>query len=163
RHRRTGIPDEPREAQTRSEGVDERAEADALHGAADIDRSTLHQTPIIEVWATIRAVRDFGRILATALIVIAACRQNREIAQPVPLVVSLNGDPGPLNPAVTTSGNTHPVTDQIFNGLVGLDESLQPVPELAERWRIEDSGRVYRFGLRKDVRWHDGGAFTSAD
>jgi len=120
--------------------------------------------PIIEVWATIRPVRAFNSaILATALIVIAACRQNREIAQPVTLVVSLTGDPGPLNPAVTTSGNTHPVTDQIFNGLVGLDESLQPVPELAESWRIEDSGRVYRFVLRKDVSWHDGRAFTSAD
>ena len=52
-----------------------------------------------------------------------------------------------LNPAVTTSGNTHPVTDQIFNGLVGLDAELNPVAELAERWQIEDGGRTYRFTL----------------
>lgn len=73
------------------------------------------------------------------------------------------GDPGGLNPAVTTSGSTHPVTDQIFNGLVGLDEQLRPVPELAERWEISDGGRVYRFHLRRDARWHDGHPFTSAD
>ena len=79
------------------------------------------------------------------------------------LVVALGGDPGALNPAVTTSGGTHPVTDQIFNGLVGLDEQLQPVPELAERWSIDDGGRTYRFGLREGVRWHDGTPFTSAD
>ena len=79
------------------------------------------------------------------------------------LVVALNGDPGAMNPAVTTSGNTHPVTDQIFNGLVGLDEKLSPVPELAERWTIEDEGRTYRFALRRGVRWHDGQPFTSAD
>jgi peptide/nickel transport system substrate-binding protein len=79
------------------------------------------------------------------------------------LVVAQSGDPGALNPAVTTSGSTHPVTDQIFNGLVGLDEQLGPVPELAERWTIEDEGRTYRFALRQDVRWHDGVPFTSAD
>lgn len=79
------------------------------------------------------------------------------------LVVALNGDPGAMNPAVTTSGGTHPVTDQIFNGLVGLDETLSPVPELAESWTVEDDGRAYRFALRQDVRWHDGQPFTSAD
>ncbi|MFN2447177.1 MAG: ABC transporter substrate-binding protein [Vicinamibacterales bacterium] len=79
------------------------------------------------------------------------------------LVIAQGGDPGALNPAVTTSGNTHPVTDQIFNGLVGLDEQLNPVPELAERWQIEDDGRTYRFTLRGDVKWHDGRPFTSGD
>jgi peptide/nickel transport system substrate-binding protein len=82
---------------------------------------------------------------------------------PITLVVAQASDPGALNPAVTTSGATHPITDQIFNGLVGLDEQLAPVPELAERWTIEDEGRTYRFALRTDVRWHDGAPFTSAD
>jgi peptide/nickel transport system substrate-binding protein len=79
------------------------------------------------------------------------------------LVVAQGGDPGALNPAVTTSGSTHPVTDQIFNGLVGLDEALNPVPELASRWVIEDDGRTYRFTLRDGVTWHDGSPFTSGD
>ena len=79
------------------------------------------------------------------------------------LVVVVGSDPGALNPAVTTSGSTHPITDQIFNGLVGLDEQLQPVPELAERWTVEDGGRTYRFALRPGVTWHDGAPFTSAD
>lgn len=79
------------------------------------------------------------------------------------LIVAQNTDPGSLNPAITTSGNVHPVTDQIFNGLVGLDERLAPVPELAERWDIEDEGRRYVFHLRRGVRWHDGQPFTSAD
>ena len=78
-------------------------------------------------------------------------------------MIAQSGDPGALNPAVTTSGSTHPVTDQIFNGLVGLDQQLNPVPELAERWTVEDGGRSYRFHLRSGVRWHDGAPFTSAD
>lgn len=79
------------------------------------------------------------------------------------LIVAQNNDPGSFNPAITTSGNVHPITDQIFNGLVGLDERLGPVPELAERWEVSDEGRVYTFHLRAGVRWHDGQPFTSAD
>lgn len=100
-------------------------------------------------------------VLAT---VPGACRSpGSSETSPVSLVVAQGGDPGALNPAVTTSGNTHPVTDQIFNGLVGLDVDLNPVPELALAWEIEDGGRTYRFTLRDDVRWHDGTPFTSSD
>ncbi|MCA1650383.1 MAG: ABC transporter substrate-binding protein [Acidobacteria bacterium] len=101
-----------------------------------------------------------GLVLATN-----ACTLDSRDATPpsTTLIVALGGDPGALNPAVTTSGGTHPVTDQIFNGLVGLDQQLNPVPELAERWTIEDDGRTYRFTLRTGVRWHDGAPFTAAD
>ncbi len=83
--------------------------------------------------------------------------------QAVTLRVAIKRDPGALNPAVTTSCSTRPVTDQNFNRLVGLDQQLNPVPEFAERWTIQDRRRAYRFDLRHDVRWHDGTPFTSAD
>lgn len=79
------------------------------------------------------------------------------------IVVAMTADPGALNPAVTTSGNTHTVADQIFNGLVGLDDQLNPVPELAASWEISDDGKVYTFKLHPGVQWHDGQPFTSAD
>ncbi len=96
---------------------------------------------------------------------VAACGRGAAPpdATPTTLVVAQGNDPGTLNPAITTSGNVHPVTDQIFNGLVGLDEDLAPVPELAERWEVAEAGRRYTFFLRPGVRWHDGQPFTSAD
>ena len=102
------------------------------------------------------------RRLLPLVLVAAACGYEPQSEQST-FVVAQGGDPGALNPAVTTSGNTHPVTDQIFNGLVGLDEHLNPVPELAERWTVEDDGRTIRFALRQGVRWHDGVPFTAAD
>ena len=52
----------------------------------------------------------------------------------------------------------------VFEGLVGLSSSLEPVPVLAES---VDSARTtasrITFKLRKGVRWHDGKPFTSKD
>ncbi len=79
------------------------------------------------------------------------------------LVVSIASDPGHFNPAITTGFTQHVVADSLFNGLVGLDENLQPVPDLAERWDVADEGRTYTFHLHPGVRWHDGAPFTSAD
>ena len=88
---------------------------------------------------------------------------DREIARGGVLAVANVNEPPHLNPAITTSGPVHSVTGSIFNGLVGLDERANPVPELAERWLVTDAGKTYTFSLRKDVRWHDGVPFTAAD
>lgn len=79
------------------------------------------------------------------------------------LVVAIGADPGHLNPAITTSGGTHTAAELLYNGLVGLDENLLPIPELAESWEIEQNGAQYTFTLREGVVWHDGTPFTSAD
>ena len=78
-------------------------------------------------------------------------------------LVVATGDPGPLNPAVTSSGQAHPVTGQIFNGLIRLGRDFQIQPDLAQKWRISRDGLRYIFYLRKNIRWHDGVALTSAD
>ena len=79
------------------------------------------------------------------------------------LVAAISSDPGHLNPAITTSGATHTASELLYNGLVELTPELEPVPELAESWDVEEDGALYRFHLRDDVTWHDGEAFTSAD
>ena len=79
------------------------------------------------------------------------------------LVVAISADPGHLNPAITTSGATHAAAELLYNGLLGQDERGNPIPELAERWQVEQGGAVYRFRLRDGVKWHDGAPFTAAD
>ncbi|MBW3580375.1 MAG: ABC transporter substrate-binding protein [Actinobacteria bacterium] len=79
------------------------------------------------------------------------------------LVVGTNADPGPLNPGITTSVPTHVVTGPMFNGLVGIDQELQPTPDLATSWEISPDGLTTTFRLAQDVRWHDGQPFSSAD
>jgi peptide/nickel transport system substrate-binding protein len=79
------------------------------------------------------------------------------------LVAAISGDPGGLNPAITTSGGTHTASELLYNGLVGLSPDGEPVPELASSWEIEEDGALYRFELRDDVTWHDGEPFTADD
>src|SRR5215510_2695501 len=56
-----------------------------------------------------------------------------------------------------------------FNNLVYYDPAKKVetadtiIPELAEKWAWQDSYRNLVFFLRKDVKWHDGKPFTSAD
>lgn len=52
----------------------------------------------------------------------------------------------------------------IFSTLVRYDEKdLQPVPDLATEWKMDEGGKSWTFKLRKDVKWHDGKPFTAAD
>ncbi len=51
----------------------------------------------------------------------------------------------------------------IFEGLVGFDGKLQPIPRLAESWEQSNDGKTITFKLRKGVKWSDGTSFTSKD
>lgn len=45
-------------------------------------------------------------------------------------------------------------TNQIFNGLVQMDDSLNVKPSIAKYWMVADSATVYKFTLKKDVFFH---------
>lgn len=49
-----------------------------------------------------------------------------------------------------------PIQRQMSRGLTQTTEDGSVVPDIAERWSIEDDGKTYRFILKKDVRWQDG-------
>jgi len=98
------------------------------------------------------------------LVGVAACtRAERASNVERPFVVALGTDPGQLNTAITTNGSVHTAAGLLYNGLIALDDSLRPVPELATRWEIENAGALYRFHLRNGVRWHDGRPFSASD
>ncbi len=64
------------------------------------------------------------------------------------------GRPATLDPITSNEMTSLRVTELIFNGLVGINERQEIVPELAENWEVTENGRVYTFNLRRDVTWH---------
>lgn len=114
-------------------------------------------------------------VLIIALIVMTVALSGAMANQPGdnrPTGGTLNygeyGRPATLDPITGNDMISMRITELLFNGLIGIDEKQEIVPELAERWEISGEGRQYTFYLRKDVLWHarDGEApqaFTADD
>ena len=59
-----------------------------------------------------------------------------------------------LDPAFAKNLANIWVCNQLFNGLVQLDEQLNVKPAIARSWNISDDGLVYTFRLRGNVIFH---------
>ncbi|MCM8816724.1 MAG: ABC transporter substrate-binding protein [Candidatus Omnitrophica bacterium] len=80
------------------------------------------------------------------------------------LVISASSIPKSFNPIVAKETSTTFITGFIFEGLTSTDGVTQEIkPNLAESWKVDNSGKVWTFYLRKDVLWNDGVQFTARD
>ncbi len=59
-----------------------------------------------------------------------------------------------LDPAFARNPANIWPTNQLFNGLVQLDDSLIIQPDIAKSWEFNDSTQTYTFYLREDVFYH---------
>jgi peptide/nickel transport system substrate-binding protein len=73
------------------------------------------------------------------------------------------GDISGFLSAVTSDAASHAAAGYVFSGLVRYDKDLKLEGVLAESWKISPDGRKITFHLRRNVKWHDGAPFTSAD
>jgi len=78
-------------------------------------------------------------------------------------VSALLGDATYLNPVLATDSASAAINGLVYNGLVKYDKDINIVGDLAESWKIRNGGLEIIFKLRKNVYWHDGKPFTSAD
>jgi peptide/nickel transport system substrate-binding protein len=59
-----------------------------------------------------------------------------------------------LDPAFSRTLQDNSVCNQLFNGLVQLDDKLNILPCIAKDWKISNNGLTYTFNLRNDVYFH---------
>lgn len=64
-----------------------------------------------------------------------------------------------LDPAFARNPQNIWPTNQLFNGLVQLDDSLNIKPDIAKNWEMVDSTCTFYFTLRKDVYFHKNKVF----
>ena len=64
-----------------------------------------------------------------------------------------------LDPAFTRNIENIWATTHLFNGLVQLNDHLEVIPDIAERWTVSTDGLVYEFRIREDVYFHKHPAF----
>ena len=95
-------------------------------------------------------------------------RTSARLTEPPVLdTVRLNyasAQPQTLDPTFATERGDRFLIDQLFAGLVGLeDETAEIYPELASDWSVSPDGRTYTFNLRPGIMWSDGTPITASD
>lgn len=74
------------------------------------------------------------------------------------------GDSITLDPHAQNEGPTHALAHQMYDALLQRDMSGAIIPSLATSWKaLSDNPKVWRFNLRKGVKFHDGADFDSED
>ena len=68
-----------------------------------------------------------------------------------------------LDPAIGYDTRSWFFEQHLFETLVTYDDAGTLVPLLAERWKISDDGRHYRFDVAPDVVFSDGTPLTATD
>ena len=115
-----------------------------------------------------------GAVLLLALVWTTSALGGPHAAAPAgpdsiwnPLTVNVYlgaGDVTTLDPAYTVDGMSFTAVEQLFIGLVDVDDATAAiVPELATSWTISPDGLVYTFNLRSNARWTDGRKITAGD
>lgn len=73
----------------------------------------------------------------------------------------IDGNPGTLDPQSANDKNAFILIDNIFLGLLTLNEQGEVISGVAKSYTVSDDGLVYRFVLRDDVYWNDGRDFKA--
>ncbi len=79
------------------------------------------------------------------------------------IVVAIDADLNTMDYDLATDGNSFIMQSMCIGGLVELDATEQPQPDLAESWDISDDGLTYTFHLRDGLKWSNGTALTAND
>jgi len=119
-------------------------------------------TPIIRPLAVVAA--------AAGLAALTACSAGSTSSAPdgaahdPSVTIGLTGEPVNFD-LTTTAGSAIPqvLMNNVYEGLVALDQDGTIQPKLAESWTVSEDGTTYDFTLQDDVTFANGEAFTADD
>jgi peptide/nickel transport system substrate-binding protein len=99
--------------------------------------------------------------LAVAASLTGACRRD---TPPIPgaIVVAVQSSPTNLDPGIGVDETSQKLQQLLFSSLLGIDDRLQVVPDLATRFETADS-QTYVAEVPAGVRFHDGRELTAED
>src|ERR1700752_4052573 len=97
-------------------------------------------------------MRNYFYIIAFSALTVVSCKQEQS-SDNTKTVFNYNEMNGvtSLDPAAAANFENIWVVNQLFNGLVQMDDELNVVPCIARRFSISKDGLVYTFNLRNDV------------
>ena len=88
------------------------------------------------------------------LICLFGCSSNNKIDNQLVFRLNVHENINTLDPAYARDLRSIWAMNQIFNGLVRLDDELNIQPDIATHWEISEDAKTYLFYLRDDVYFH---------
>lgn len=82
---------------------------------------------------------------------------------PLTLKRSLDTEPSSLYLAHVADIPSYIIVRDLYQGLVQAAQDGSLLPGVAEKWEIEDDGKLYRFYLRPNAKWSNGDPVTAHD
>lgn len=67
-----------------------------------------------------------------------------------------------INPATSTDADIYQMAKLVYNSLIRLGDTMEPVAELASSWGYDGEGGI-DFTLNSGILWSDGSSFTADD
>ena len=92
---------------------------------------------------------------------LGGCAPSKAPGDP-PFVVAIESAPTQFDPRFATDAYSERIGQLLFSRLIRTDPAGRMIPDLAERWEVEEGTR-YTFYLKKQVRFHDGRPLTAED
>lgn len=105
-------------------------------------------------------MRKLTTFLLPLLLILLSCQQDKQSGRTVFRYNESSGITS-LDPAYARNQANIWAVNQLFNGLVQLNDQLEVEPCIARSWEISEQGRCYTFHLRQDVFFHDDPIFPS--
>ncbi|TCL72024.1 ABC transporter substrate-binding protein [Rhizobium sp. BK251] len=111
-------------------------------------------------WLRIFRQASFA-VVSSAGLLLAGLTQAE--AAKTTLALGMSVEPTGLDPTIAAPVAIGQVTWQnVFEGLVAIDENGRIQPQLAKTWNISRDGLIYTFQLQSGVKFHDGEVFDSS-
>jgi len=101
-------------------------------------------------------MNKWGLLLFSVLFIqFGACNNTAPDSGKTVFNINLEEGLTSLDPAFCRNHYTIWMDNQVFNGLVQINDSLKVIPCIAKNWDISADGLLYTFHLRNDVYFHD--------
>ena len=89
-----------------------------------------------------------------SVLFVYSCTNNTEIDSKLVFRYNEHKNINSLDPAFAKDIANIWAVNQLFNGLVEMDEQLRVIPSIAKNWTISDDGITYSFILNNNIKFH---------
>ncbi len=103
-------------------------------------------------------------LLLLCLSLTSCCLNPNDSSQQILRLTHLGADPKTFNPWISSDASSSLFASMMFHGLIITDpDTDEPLPHMAESFKIEDGGKTIIVKLRQGLLWSDNQSITAED